>query len=150
MESVIRALIVYVFLMLIVRLSGKRTLTEMTVFDFILLLVIGDASQQAITSNDYSITNAIIVITTFVVVDIFLSYVKRRFKTLESIIDGTPLIILSEGKVLQDQMKKARIDISDILESARKSHGLMKLDEIRYAILEKDGGISIIPQKSNS
>lgn len=147
MESIYRSIIIYFFLMLVIRISGKRTLAEITVFDFVLILVIGDASQQSITGPDYSIINAIIIVATLILLDMIFSFIKSRFKKIEKIMDGSPLILLKDGKCIKDNLKVTSVDEEDVLEAARKSHGLENMQQIKYAILEKDGSISIIPQQ---
>lgn len=147
MESIFRAAFMYIFLMFIIRVAGTRTLSEMTNFDFILLLIIGDASQQAITSNDYSVTNAIIVIITFIVMDMLLAILKNKFPAFDRFIDGSPLIIVNQGKQVKKNMEKMKLGENDILEAARKTQGLERMDQIKYAILEKDGEITIVPKK---
>lgn len=147
MESIFRAAFMYIFLMFIIRVAGTRTLSEMTNFDFILLLIIGDASQQAITSNDYSVTNAIIVIITFIVMDMLLAILKNKFPGFDRFIDGSPLIIVNQGKQVKKNMEKMKVGENDILEAARKTQGLERMDQIKYAILEKDGEITIVPKK---
>lgn len=150
MESIFRAAFMYLFLMFIIRISGTRTLKEMTTFDFVLLLVIGDASQQAITSNDYSVINAVVIITTFVVMDFALSFLKNKFKKIDQILDGSPILLVNNGKLIKKMMHYTQIEETEILESGRKAHGLETLAEIKYAVLEKDGDITIIPFKKSS
>jgi uncharacterized membrane protein YcaP (DUF421 family) len=145
METVFRAFAIYVVLLVILRLSGRRTMGQMTAFDFVLLLVIGQATQQALIGDDFSITTAAILIVTLVTTDIGLAYVKEYLPKIEIVLDGQPLILLQDGKPLQDRLQKARVSEADILHSARFSQGLVSLDQIRYAILETDGKISIIP-----
>ncbi|WP_242928333.1 DUF421 domain-containing protein [Pontibacter vulgaris] len=148
MDSVIRGVIVYFFLLLIFRISGKRTLSEATVFDFVLLLIISETTQQALLADDYSITNGFLLITTLLIVDVGMSLFKQRFTAVEKILDGVPLIIIDNGKMLKERMKKSRVNESDIMESARELQGLENLDQIKYAILEKDGKITIIPKEN--
>jgi uncharacterized membrane protein YcaP (DUF421 family) len=147
MDSVLRALVIYFFLLLVFRINGKRSISQITMFDFVMLLIIGEAIQNAILGDDFSITNGMIVVVTLVLTDIIISFIKMKSPKLEKIIDGVPLILLDEGKVLKDRLRKSRVDEEDILEAAREAHGLERLDQIRYAILEKDGKISIIPRK---
>lgn len=147
MDAVIRAIIIYLFLMIVLRIAGHRTLNEMTTFDFILLLIMGDASQQALTGTDYSLTNGILIIITLVLMDIFISFLKQKFTKIEWIIDGAPLILIHNGKMKKKLMERVKVSVADILESARKLQGLEALDQIKYAILEKDGEITIIPNK---
>ncbi|WP_210463207.1 MULTISPECIES: DUF421 domain-containing protein [Rufibacter] len=146
MESIIlRALTVYILVFVILRMAGKRTLGEMTAFDLVLLLIISEAVQNALVDDDKSITGSMLVILTMVFADIMVSLATNRFRFLDSVINGIPLIILENGKPLLDRMNKARLQEDDILEAARKTQGLENMDQIKYAVLEKDGSISIIP-----
>lgn len=147
MDAVIRAASVYFFLLLVFRLAGKRTLVEATPFDLILLLIVSEATQQAMLGDDFSLMTAFIVIATLVSLDIVLSVIKQRFPRAERLLDGTPLVIVDAGKPLRERMKNARIDDGDILAAARKGAGLERMEQIKYAVLERDGGISIVPKK---
>src|SRR5688572_16031208 len=115
MDSVWRAAAIYIGLMIIMRLSGKRSLAQITTFDFVLLLIIGEATQQALLGEDFSITNALIVIITLVTLDIGLSLLKRRSKKVDKWLDDVPLVIVEDGVALQDRMDKARVDVEDVL-----------------------------------
>ena len=147
MEAIARAGIMYFFLLFIVRITGKRTLSEITIFDFVLILIIGDASQQGITGPDYSIINTVLVISTLIILDIILSKLKSKSEKLEKIIDGLPLILVCNGECIKTNLKAADVSEEDILSCARKTHGLERLSQIKYAVLEKSGAISIIPYK---
>lgn len=146
MESVIRALIVYVFLLLVFRISGKRTLSQATAFDLVLLLIISETTQQAMVGSDYSMVNAAILILTLVGADIFLSLIKHWFPATDPILDGSAVVLMKDGKVLQDRLDYERVDTSDILESARLQLGLERLDQIKLAVLERSGEISVVPK----
>ncbi|HTF28245.1 MAG TPA: YetF domain-containing protein [Flavitalea sp.] len=150
MNPVFRGLIIYLFLMLMFRLSGKRTLAQTTPFEFVLLLIISEVTQQALVGEDFSITASLILISTLIGTDLCFSLIKQRFKKLEKITEGVPLIILKDGKVLEKQIKKARVQEGDILEAGRNLHGLERLDQMKYAVLEIDGTISIIPKEKQS
>ncbi|MEW6737113.1 MAG: YetF domain-containing protein [Acidobacteriota bacterium] len=147
MNAVLRVVTIYVFLLIIFRISGKRALGQLTTFDLVLLLIISETTQNALVGTDYSVTNAIILITTFVGIDIGLSLWKHRSPRLEKLLDGVPLIIVENGRLLKERMDKERIDESDILTAARELHGLERLDQIKYAVLERNGDISIIPKQ---
>lgn len=149
MDSVLRALTIYVVLMLIFRVAGKRSLAQITTFDFVLLLVIGEATQQALLGDDFSLTNSAIVITTLVGLDIGLSLLQGRFPFLVPWLDDVPLVVVEEGRVLRQRMDKSRISEADILQAAREKQGLERMDQIKYAVLEKSGGISVIPKPGN-
>src|SRR5215208_7720645 len=146
MDSILRGLVVYVFLLLLFRIAGRRTLSEMTSFDFVLLLIVSEATQNAMIGNDYSVTNGVLVILTLIGLDIGLSVMKQRFPAMERYLDGLPLIIVDEGRPLKALMEKARVDEEDIMSSARDKHGLERMEQIKYAVLERNGGISIIPK----
>jgi uncharacterized membrane protein YcaP (DUF421 family) len=146
MEAILRSLAIYVILLVVFRISGKRSLSQITTFDFVLLLVIGEATQQALLGNDFSVTNAFLVIVALIGIDIGMSLLKQRSKTVEKWLDSAPLVILEDGKLLKDRMDKARIDEADILAKARELQGLERIDQIKYAVLERSGGITIVPR----
>jgi uncharacterized membrane protein YcaP (DUF421 family) len=146
MDSVLKALVIYVVLWLLIRVSGRRTLAELSTFDFILFLVIGGATQRALIGQDYSLTNAFVVITTLIVVDILVGLLERDFRFISKIIKGVPTILVDDGHVLTGRMRRARVTADEIMERARSLHGLETLDQIKYAILEASGDISIIPR----
>ena len=146
MESVLRAAALYAFLLVLFRITGRRALSEITTFDFVLLLVIGEATQQALLGDDFSVINAFVVIATLVLIDILLSLFKERLPQVGRFLDGLPLIVVEYGKPLPERLRKARITEEDILEAARQSQGLERLEQIRFAVLEKNGQISVIPE----
>jgi len=145
MDAVLRAAAVYLMVLVIFRVAGRRTLSELSTFDFVLLLIIGGATEHALLGDDFSLTNSLVVIVSLVIFDVTLSLLKSKSKRLARMIDGEPMIIVEYGRVLEHRIRKARIDEQDILEAARHAQGLERIDQIRFAILEKDGKISIIP-----
>ncbi|MFZ5783818.1 MAG: DUF421 domain-containing protein [Pseudomonadota bacterium] len=147
MESVLRGVAVYFVLLFVTRLSGRRTLAQVTPFDFVLLLIVAETTQQALLGDDFSITNAVISILTLFVTDIILSHVKQRSSRAAAILDGTPVVLISAGKVDVEALRRSRIGLDDILESARQQHGLARLDQIEHVVLEVGGNLSIIPKQ---
>jgi uncharacterized membrane protein YcaP (DUF421 family) len=147
MESVIRPALVYLFLLLLLRLTGKRTLAQITTFDFVLLLIISEATQQALIGEDNSMINGAIVVATLIGANILMSLLKQRSAWFDRLLDDIPLVIVADGKPLKDRMDKARVDEEDVLDAAREIHGLDSMEQIRHAILERDGQISIIPRR---
>lgn len=145
METVLRAAGIYLVLMIVMKISGRRTLMQMTSFDFILLLIISEATQQALLGDDFSVTGAALTIITLFSIDILLGMLKERFPAAERMIDGTPIILIENGNPLSERMKKAGVDIDEVLLAARSSQGLERIDQIQFAILEKNGQISVIP-----
>lgn len=148
MDAVLRALAIYLALMLIFRITGHRTLARMNAFDMALLLIIGEAASQGLIGDDFSVTNALLVIATLVCAELGFMYIKQRSKKAERWIDDHPVVILRDGQPLSDRLQTLHVDMDDILEAARKSHGLLEATDIRMAILERDGEISIIPRRS--
>jgi uncharacterized membrane protein YcaP (DUF421 family) len=146
MESVIRPALVYLFVLVLLRLTGKRTLAQITTFDFVLLLIISEATQQALIGEDNSMINCAIVVSTLIGLNILMSLLKQRSPWFDRLLDDIPLVIVADGKPLKDRMVKARVDEDDVLDAARENHGLERMDQIRHAILERDGQISIIPR----
>jgi uncharacterized membrane protein YcaP (DUF421 family) len=147
MTSVARGLAVYFFLLVIFRVAGKRSLTEVTTFDFVLLLIISETTQQAMIGEDFSVTGSFILIGTLVGADLLMSLLKQKFQTLDYALDGTPLILVDNGRLLKDRMDRERVDESDILEAARELQGLERMDQIKYAVLERSGRITIVPKE---
>ncbi|MXQ14832.1 DUF421 domain-containing protein [Microvirga makkahensis] len=147
MDAVLRAAVVYFVLLILFRIAGRRTLSEMTAFDFVLLLMIGEATQQALLGEDFSVTNAALIIATLLFIDVMVSLIKARSKLFEKIVDGAPTIIVENGRPLHDRMRKARVDEEDVMEAARRLQGIERMDQIKYAVLEVSGGITVIPRK---
>jgi len=150
MDAIVRAVVIYFVLLLLLRITGNRSLSQITVFDFVLLLIISEAAQNGLVGEDYSITNSVLVITTLVMLDIGLSFVKAWLPAVERYVEGTPTLLIDQGKLMRDRMAKLRVDEQDILESARKLQGLERLDQVKYAVLERDGDITIVPASSPS
>lgn len=146
MDAVLRATAIYVGLLVIVRVSGKRTLAQITVFDFVLLLVVAEATQQGLLGDDVSVTNALLVILTLIGIERtadLLSVMSGRFDRL---LEGGSVVILEDGRANDERLRKLRISLDDILEQARASQGVERLDQIKYAVVERSGSISIIPK----
>jgi uncharacterized membrane protein YcaP (DUF421 family) len=146
MESILRGIAVYAFLLVVFRISGKRSLAETTSFDLVLLLIISETTQQAMVDHDHSMTNAFLLIVTLVGADILLSLLKQRAPAAERWLDGVPIIIVQDGQLLKDRAGRERIDENDVLEAARLEQGLERMDQIKFAVLERGGRISIIPK----
>jgi uncharacterized membrane protein YcaP (DUF421 family) len=150
MELVLRAVGVYLFLLLVFVIAGKRQLAEVDPFRLVLLLIISEATQQALTDGDNSVTGAATVIVVLVGLEMFMSFLKSRYPSVERAVSGGPLILVHNGKMNEERMRKEDVDKEDILSAAREVHGITRLDQIRYAILEVSGQISIIPESKAS
>ncbi|HWN37160.1 MAG TPA: YetF domain-containing protein [Gammaproteobacteria bacterium] len=147
MDLVVRGIVVYAFLLLIFRISGKRSLRNATTFDFVMLLIIAETTQQALVGEDASVTGALLLIVVLVGTDILLSLIKRAFPRLDRLLEGQPLVILRNGVPLRGRMRVERVDDEDILSAAREQQGIERLQDIKRAVLERSGGISIVPRR---
>jgi uncharacterized membrane protein YcaP (DUF421 family) len=147
MNSVLRAALVYVFVLLMFRISGKRTLSQITTFDFVLLLIISEATQQALLGDDFSIINALVVIATLIVLDLTLSKIEMAWPAFGRAMSSLPVVIVEDGKLLEGRAKREGVTLAEILEAGREKHGLERLEQIKYAILERHGGISVVPRE---
>jgi uncharacterized membrane protein YcaP (DUF421 family) len=150
MNAVLRPLLIYLLLLLVFRLTGKRSIGEITTFDFILLLVVSEAVSSALLADDHSITAALIAVVTLVGLDILLSLAKQKWQWLDRALEDVPVVLYRDGKLQQERLDQERISIDDILESARRYHGIDRLDQIQMAVLERRGVISIIPRGARS
>src|SRR6266508_2191963 len=138
MDLAIRAVVMFAFLFTITRVVGRRELASLEPFDLILLIVAGDAIQQGLTQDDYSITGAFIVVTVIALMQVFLSYVNFRFPRLRPLLDGEPIVVLQDGKPIMGNMARERITLEELAEEARKQQ-IAKLDEVQWAVLETSG-----------
>ena len=146
MDAILRGVVVYLLLLLIFRIAGKRSLSQVTTFDLVLTLIISESIQQALLDGDDSLTNAFLVVIALVGTDILLSHVKQRWPRVEHILQGMPLVILEGGKPIRDRLERERVDEQDILHAARQQEGLRALQDLDYAVLETSGDITVVPK----
>ena len=145
MDTVLRSVAVYIFLLVVFRISGKRSLSQITTFDFILLLIISEATQQALVGDDFSIVNTFVVVASLVVLDVMFSWVENFWPAFGRVVESLPVVIVEHGRMLDDRAKREGVTLPDILAAGRETHGLERLEQIKYAILERHGGISVVP-----
>jgi uncharacterized membrane protein YcaP (DUF421 family) len=145
MDIVLRAFVVFAFLLFVTRVVGRRELSTLQPFDLILLIVIGDLVQQGVTQSDQSVTGAILAAGTFGVLTVLVSYTSFRFPRLRPVIEGEPLVLLQDGKPIDRNLRRERITIEE-LAAAGREQGLAKLDQAEWAVLETGGKISFIPK----
>ena len=145
MDLVIRALVISLVVYAVTRAVGKRELSTLEPFDLILLVVIGDLVQQGVTQSDYSVTGAITVICTVALVSVGLSALNFRVPRLRGVLEGEPIVLVEDGRLLERNMRRERITREDIESSARKQQ-VISIDDIRWAVLETTGEISVIPR----
>ena len=146
MDIVVRAVVLYVFVLFVMRVIGRRELSTLSAVDLVLLIVLGDAIQQGLTQDDYSVTGAVIVIGTFAVLQILISYLSYRFPRLRPALDGEPIVVVQDGQAIEKNMKRERITLGEVMVEARLQQ-VSQLDDIAWAVLETSGKISIIPKQ---
>jgi uncharacterized membrane protein YcaP (DUF421 family) len=145
MDLAIRAVVLFCFIYLLTRIIGRRELSSLEPFDLILLIVIGDAVQQGLTQDDYSVTGAFIVVGTFAVLQVLVSYVSFRLPFLRPVLDGEPIVVVQDGKPIEQNLHRERLTVEEVMEAARQEQ-VASLDDIAWAVLETSGKISIIPK----
>ena len=147
MDMVLRATVAYVFLLLVIRATGKRELGQLSPFDFVILLVISEALQPALTDNDRSITGSVILASTLAFWHLSVAILTYRSQKAQDIINGVPAILVRDGRIDRRTMDAEQVPESDILSEARQV-GIERIDQIRLATLESTGKISIIPKQA--
>ncbi len=145
MDTVIRALCTYFFLLLVFRIAGRRTLGEMSAFELVILLIISETTQQALLDSDPSMTNAGLAILTLIMAALAMSLLKQRWPRIQTLAEGRPIMLIENGELKAEALKEARIGTDEIMVAARSNQGLERMSQIKYAVLETGGGISIIP-----
>ncbi len=146
MDLAIRAVVLFTFVYLLTRIIGRRELSSLEPFDLILLIVIGDAIQQGLTQDDYSVTGAVIVVGTFAVLQVAVSFLSYRFKPLRRVLDGEPIVVVQDGKPVERNLRRERLTIEEVMVEARQQQ-IASMDDIAWAVLETSGRLSIIPKQ---
>ncbi len=149
MEIIVRATVVFFFLFLVARGVGKRELSQLTAFELILLVTMGDLVQQGVTEEDMSITGAMLAVGTFAVWVLALSYLSFRFRRARPVLDGVPRVIISRGVVLGEVLRMERVTLDEVKEGAR-GQGITDLTAVSLGVLEPDGRFSFISEQSDS
>jgi uncharacterized membrane protein YcaP (DUF421 family) len=147
MEIVIRAAVMFAFLWLVTRTVGKRELGQLSAFELVLLVTMGDLVQQGITQEDYSVSGGMLTIGTFALLSVVLSYVSWRFPRSRPVLEGRPAIVVEDGETKDKVLAHERLPISELREAARKQ-GIRDLADVELAVLENDGSISFFTRSS--
>jgi uncharacterized membrane protein YcaP (DUF421 family) len=146
MDLVIRATVVFFVILIVTRAVGRRELSSMEPFDLILLVVIGDLVQQGVTQSDNSVTGAVTVIATMACLTVLTAYLSFRFRRLRPLLEGEPIILIADGRLLERNLRGQRMTIEEVAAEARLQ-SIGSLDQVRYAVLESNGRVSFL-QKS--
>ena len=145
MDIVIRATVAFFFVFLLTRITGRRNLSALEPFDLILIVMLGDLVQQGVTQSDYSVTGLILAAGTIGILSVVISYSSYRFRVLRPALDGEPIIVIEDGEVLSENLKRQRITHEELAAKARLQQ-ISSFEDVQWAIIEKGGQISFIPK----
>lgn len=143
MDIALRGIVLYIFIVLVMRVIGRRELSSMTPFDLVLVIILGDAVQQGLTQDDYSVTGAIIAIATIASLQVFTSYLSFRSRRMRKILEGEPIVLVDRGALVDRNLKRERMTADEVEEEMRQQQ-IASLDDVEWGILESNGSISFI------
>src|SRR4051794_16912443 len=143
MDISLRALFLYVFVVFVMRVLGRRELSSLSAVDLVLLIVLGDAIQQGLTQDDYSVTGAVIAVSTIAAVQVGSSYLSFRSKRARKVIEGEPIVVIQEGRLVEKNLKRERLTADEVAEEMRMQQ-IASFDEVAWGILEANGQITFI------
>ena len=143
MDIAIRALVLYVFVTLLMRVIGRRELSSLAPSDLVLLIVLGDAVQQGLTQDDYSVTGAVIAISSVAALQVLSSWFAFRSRRARRVLEGEPIVVIQEGRLIDKNLRRERMTPDDVAVEMRMQQ-IASFDEVQWAILETDGQISFV------
>jgi len=145
MDIVIRAAVLFLFVLLVTRIVGRRELSSMEPFDLILLVVLGDLIQQGVTQDDYSMTGAMLAVGTFGLLAVGISFLSFRVRRARPVLEGEPIVLVQDGSPIEANLHRERFTLEELAAEARQQQ-IASLEDVRWAILETNGSISFIPK----
>jgi uncharacterized membrane protein YcaP (DUF421 family) len=146
MDIAIRAVVLYAFLIVVMRVTGRRELSALSAVDLVLLIVLGDAIQQGLTQDDYSVVGALIAVSTIAVMQVGSSYLSYRFRRVRRVLEGEPVVIIEDGTLLEANLRRERMKPEEVAEEMRLQQ-IASFDEVAWGILERNGQISFIKKQ---
>ena len=146
MDIALRGIALFVFLFVLTRVIGRRELSSLEPFDLILLIILGDAVQQGLTQDDYSVTGAVIAVGTIAGLQVLTSYVSFRVPWARKVLEGEPIVIVQDGKPIEKTLHRERMTIEEVAEEARQQQ-IDSIEKVQWAVLETSGQISFIPKQ---
>jgi uncharacterized membrane protein YcaP (DUF421 family) len=143
MDIVLRAVAAYAFIIFMLRIIGRRELSSLGPADLVLLVVMGDLVQNGVTQSDDSVTGIFLAIATFAMLTVAMSFLTFKSNRLQTVIEGTPVILVQEGKAIAENLRAERLKIDEIAEEAR-GQGIESLDQVKWCVLEPSGKMSFV------
>ena len=148
MDIVLRATVAFFFIFLLTRVTGRRNLSALEPFDLILIVMLGDLVQQGVTQSDYSVTGLILAAGTVSILSFLIAWTSYHFRRLRPVLDGEPIVVIQNGELLHENLRRQRITEEELASQARLQQ-IASLKDVEWGIVEKGGQISFIPKKSN-
>ena len=145
MDIALRSIALYAFIVFVMRVMGRRELSSLTPFDLILLIIAGDALQQGLTQDDYSVTGAVIAVGTIGSMQVLTSYISFRSARARRVLEGDPILLVERGKLIEKNLRRERMTAAEV-EGEMRMQQIATLDDVEWAILERNGSISFIPK----
>ena len=146
MYIVFRSIVMFVFVYLVMRVSGRRELSSLTAIDLLLVIVLGDLIQQGITQDDYSVTGAMIAVGTIAGMQVFASWISFRSARARRVLEGDPIVVIQDGNVIERNLARERMTAEELAEEMRLNQ-IGSIDEVAWAVLESNGQISFIKKE---
>ena len=145
MDLALRAIFLYAFVVFVMRVTGRRELSTLSAVDLVLLIILGDAIQQGLTQDDYSVTGAVIVVSTFAALQVGASYLSFRSRRVRRVLEGEPIVIVQDGKLIERNLKRERLTEGEVAEEMRAQQ-IASVEDVEWGILETNGTMSFIPK----
>ena len=145
MDIALRAIFLYAFLILVMRVTGRRELSSLGPVDLVLLIVVGDAIQQGLTQDDYSVTGAVIAVSTLATMQVSTSYLAYRSRRARRVLEGNPIVVIQDGAFITKNLRRERMTADEVCESMRLKQ-IASVEQVEWGILESNGEMSFIPK----
>jgi uncharacterized membrane protein YcaP (DUF421 family) len=148
-DVVLRTTVVYLFLIVAMRISGKREVGQMSVLELVVILVISDAVQNSMVGDNVTIWGGLVAVVTLLLLDYGLNALASRSRRVRAAVEGEPRLLVRDGKILTHALRQEKVDIEDV-RAAIRAHGIARVEDVRLAVLETDGTISVIPRDEHA
>jgi uncharacterized membrane protein YcaP (DUF421 family) len=148
-EVVLRTTVVYLFLIVAMRISGKREVGQMSVLELVVILVISDAVQNSMVGDNVTIWGGLVAVLTLLLLDYGLNALAGRSRRLRAAVEGEPRLLVRDGKILTRALRQEKVEVDEV-RAAIREHGILRIEDVRLAVLETDGTISVIPRDEHA
>jgi len=147
-EFLLRAVVVYIVLLAMIRMSGKRSMGQFTAFDVLLIVLLGNAVQNSLLGEDHSLLGGLLLAAVLIVLNWIVGWLSARSRRAERVIEGEPVVLARDGRLFDNVLRRELVSRNDFDEALRQ-HGEVRLDDVALALLETDGQISVVPKKKD-